>query len=820
MDERKEYVESESDDSFINIDFRKLLADVVRYWWVFLITIAIAVTAVKLYHRYHTPVYRSSMTIIIDESGNGSSSSAQSNLMEGFALSSGMRNLENQVAILGSYALVRQTVEQMNLLVSYYNKGRIHDVQMYRPGNFVVVMDSTHAQLIGTKIHFDCIDEDSFRLYFETENPVFYDYKNETSVSVKIDDDDSDRKLAFSGRFRYGEPIVTDWGAFAIVKNPNVKMLSGSYYFVFNRLDAIVAGFMSSYSVGYNGSSSSSLVTLSVTGTIPERNNDFLNILSKTFLQRNLQQKNQIADNTIAFITEQLSFLSDSLLNVGTQLSAYKISNDLQLGASEKGRAIFDEMKRYESEVQEQEVTKAYYKYLRSYFSNDQVFDSVIAPASYNTQSTILSQQLSSIIELNSERLSYQESYGKASNPVSVEMNSKLQIARNTLLHSIDSHIEMTDQNISEIKARLSDLNEELSKLPETERIMLSLDRKFTLNNEVFNYLLRKRSESQIQKASNTSDHKILDAPMNRGVISSSASKHLLTAVALAIILPLLFFVLRQILDTRIRTIEDLKNKVRLPFLGSLLSNEKDSSLVVLRYPKSVQSEGFRQLRTKIQFMISQCNETPVVAVSSSVSGEGKTYTSFNIATAFALNGKRTLLLGFDLRRPGLAKMIGGDHPIGLADYIADNRSIDEVTVQITKNLYVIPGGTIPPNPSELIDSERTTELFETIKMEYDIIFVDTPPMGIVTDGFQLLRKSDALVFVVRQDYTEKDVLSYTLEQLKGEDFKNVGIVLNDVNGTRSRYKYSHYGYKNYGYGKVYGKYGYGYGYGYGYYSE
>lgn len=783
-----------NEQSGLNIDFRKLLADVLHYWWAFVLAALLAVVAVKVYHRYRLPLYVSQLSLIIDDSDKAPSTTtvSEQSMMSGFMLSSGMRNLNNQVAILSSYTLVSSAVDKLGGCVSYYREGRIRDAELYDPAEFRVVMDSTHQQLVGVDMHIDSVGPTSYRLRVKAECGYTYNYKKRTMSEEAL------RDLDFEGIYEYGEPVITDWCAFAVQRNGDMPKAT---YVRFNTMESLVNFYRAGYSVEYDDKSSSSVVTLSFVGTHQQRNNDFLNTIAKTFISSNLNQKNQMAENTIAFIGEQLSYLSDTLLNIGTQLSSFRAANDLQQPVSSKGTQLFGELQEYDRDREEEQMKKSYYVYLEKYFTSDSLFTGVIAPAVFDTKSASITKQLQDIMQLNTQRQSYQDIYGTSNNPSVREMMSKLQIARSTLLHSIVSHKALCDANIKDIEAKMDECRAKLNLLPETERKLLGIDRKFNLNNDVFTFLLRKRSEAEIQKASNMSDHKIIDYAMSNGSISTSEAKHRTLAVCGVVGLLVGLLVVRQLLDNKMRTLDDLKKLTDKPVIGSLLSNNKDHQQVVLSYPKSVQAEAFRMLRTKIDFLTPNI-ASPVIAISSSISGEGKTFCAFNIASVFSISGRRTMLLGFDLRKPSLANMVGKDNEMGLSDYIVGHASLDDVVMHVGDNLDVIFGGTIPPNPSELIDSDRTRDLMTKLRAEYDIIFIDTPPMGIVTDAYQLLAYSDALIFVVRQDYTERDVLQTTLEGLEEHGFKNVAIVLNDVNSKKARYISNGY------------KYGYGYGYG------
>lgn len=807
----------EEEDSLFRIDYKKLISDVIKLWWLFVITLLIAFVGIKFYHRYAVPVYSSTISVIVDELGAAQASS-QNSMIDGFMLSPAMRNIDNQVAVLGSWTVVRRAVEKMGIYVSYYQHGRISTHELYGRNNpLCVVMDSTQYQPINVPFSILVIDSAHYRLKVETEGMTLYNYATGSTSGIG-------KEIIWENEFAFGEPVVTPWCAFTLHRIGQLNQ--PEYSFRFHNPMELVARMKNSMSIIRDEKSSSSVVSIVKNGTCVAKDLDFLNTIAKMFIDDNLNQKNLMAENTIRFIDEQLRFLGDTLMDIGTQLSSFRTMHGLQQSVSAKGSSLFSEMQEYEKNIQKARIELAYYEYLKRYFSSDSVLAGVIAPAIYETQSPVIETQINEIVKLNSEKQAYQDTYGMPVNPATKEILAKLHISRNTLLRSIESQKAMVQGTINDNTAKYETLRREMNSLPETERIYLGIDRKFSLNNDVYNFLLRKRSESQIQKASSTSDHKILDPAMSLGCISPNVKRNQTMAFALAIILPLGFILLRQILDGKIRTEDDIQHITSLPIVGQIQNNYKDSPMVVLEYPKSMLSEMFRRMRTRLDFMtVSATDGTPVIGVSSTMSGDGKTFCSVNIASVYAISGKRTVCVGFDMRRPGMSSLLKLEGHLGLSNYLAGGCQLNDIIVNFADNLDVIPAGDIPPNPAELIQSPTCTSLMETLKRTYDVIVLDTPPMGLVSDAYVLAKYMTTLVFIVRQDYTLREPFGNTVSSFEAEGFRNVALVFNDMNSKNSRYGYG-YGYGRYGkygkYGKGYGgKYGYGYSdHAHGYYSD
>ena len=799
MRNEEDVIETTNDDSFA-IDPKRVALAALHFWWVFAITIVVGMVAVTIYHRYKTPVYSSTISIIIDDE-NARTPVKDQAIMTGFMLNPGLQNMENQLAILRSWTMVRKAIQRLDFYISYYNQGRFKATETYRP-SVHVVMDSTHVQMLNMPISIDIKDSTSYVLSFSTSDPV-RTHVYSTGVDSVMFDDGEEHK--YSKRHKFGEPVVMPWGAFSVVNPKN--QTEGEMLFVFRHPEQVVASYQNLLNVSMNPKSNSTIATLTINGTNSQKLNQFLNTLVETYIADNLNQKNQIASNTIRFIEDQLGFISDSLRLAGSQLSDFRTQHGLQQTVSSKGEALFKEVQDYEAQIRTLDVYLNYYHYLEQYFSNDSVLSGVIAPAMFDTKSPVISTQLNQIMSINSDRMSYQDTYGSASNPASSEIMSRLQIAKNTLMQSVSSHIRMVCDNRADLMAKVDECNERLFALPETERELLGIERKYNLNNEVYNFLLRRRSESQIQKASNTADHKIIDPAMTIGIISPQKGRDRMIVLVLAIALPLGLIVLQQWLDTKVRTSDDVKS-TGCPILCEVTQNDKLTSRVVLEHPKSLIAEAYRRLRSRLAFMVRDV-KTPVIVVSSTMAGEGKTFSAFNIASIYAFSGKKTVLIGMDMRRPGMSKIVDIEKSEGLSSYLAGSCALADITEQHGDNLFIVHAGIIPPNPAELIMSDRCKTLFDELRQTYDVIIVDTPPMGIVSDAYMVARVADVLVFVVRQDYTDRTMMKETLASLKAEGIERVGLLFNDVKKSSMGYgKYGRYG--KYGYGKYYGRH-YGY---------
>jgi capsular exopolysaccharide synthesis family protein len=359
--------------------------------------------------------------------------------------------------------------------------------------------------------------------------------------------------------------------------------------------------------------------------------------------------------------------------------------------------------------------------------------------------------------------------------------------------------IANTEKKKRSIQDEILVYDAEFSTLPESESEYSGIFREFKLRESLFTYLLEKRAEAGIARASNVSDNTILDYAKKGTLVFPKKQQNYGLAILLGFLIPFGFVIVRDIFDDRIKDQRDLKKHFMIPQLGIVGFSEKDTNMVVLEHPKSAVAESFRSLRSAITYLASGKN-TKKILVTSSVSGEGKTFTSLNLASVMALGSKKTVVVGGDLRRPKLAAYFGESDKIGLSTYLIGKAEADKIILKTDyENLWFVPSGVIPPNPAELLQTPKLKEFLAYLESQFDVIIFDTPPMGLVSETIDLMRLFDINIYVVRQNYTVKDHLVMINDLFNNKQVKNVYGVFNGI--TNSGYHYEGY---NYGYGNTY----------------
>jgi tyrosine-protein kinase Etk/Wzc len=354
-------------------------------------------------------------------------------------------------------------------------------------------------------------------------------------------------------------------------------------------------------------------------------------------------------------------------------------------------------------------------------------------------------------------------------------------------------------------------LNEsDINRLPSTEKTFVTIQRQFDLNNTIYTYLLEKRAESGIARASTLPDNRIIDSPQLKGLVKPKTRKNLMIALVLGLLIPGVVIALIDFFNNRVIDKKDVTLKTKVPVIGYISHSESKNEIVVVENPGSALAESFRSLRTSLKYF-ANANEVMVITVSSTVSSEGKTFISINLAAIMAMLGKKVLLIGLDLRKPRINRILEFDKSPGMSSYLIGNCEYSEIIKETQiENLYYVPSGPTPPNPAELIEKELLSTFMDRAKKDFDYIIIDTPPVAIVTDALLVARFADVNLFIVRQRYSSCNTLEL-IEQLHNHgQLKNMAIVLNDISLS---------GY--YGYGLRYGyRSGYGYSYGTSYYGS
>jgi capsular exopolysaccharide synthesis family protein len=775
-----------------NIDIKRYISLFLSNWYWFAAALFLSLTLAYGINRYSQKIYTVSATLLIKDDQMGNMRSNASSVIPGGDIFRSQQNLNNEMGILKSFSLNYSVMKELNdFHLAYVAVGKrgIVESMMYKNCPITVVYDSLENQPKNFKVEITILDEEKYRI-------------------------EIDGKLNINKIQKFGERFKERGFDFIIERKAqfdfiNLEDQSKKFYFYFKDPAILASQYRSKLTV-QPMVKDATLVTLSVSGSVPEQEGDYLNKLMSEYISYGVDNKNLTADSTIKFIDLQLRLISDSLSAAEENLENFRMKNSF-IDLSKEGLLIQNRLVKFENEKTSFELQKQYYDYLSEYLNIRNSTGTIISPSIMGISDPVL-------IKLVNEFSTYQKELERigfsivGDQPAVTLLQKQIAETRESLKENVRNAIANLRQFISESENKISGVETEISRLPSTERKLINIQRKFDLNNTVYTYLLEKRSESGIARASNVSDNRIIDLASGYSsvLIKPRTRINNIMALILGLIIPMILLLLIDFFNNKVIDKKDIERKTKTPIIGYISHSESKNEIPVIEKPGSSLAESFRSVRTALKYYVRN-NEVPVIAVTSTISSEGKTFISINLAAITAMLGKRVLIIGLDLRKPRINKVFEFEDSPGMSNYLSGNCGYEEVIKQTQiKNLFYAPSGPIPPNPAELLDTEQMNKFIERAKKEFDIVIIDTPPVAIVTDTLLLAPYVNVNLFIVRQRYTSRNTLEM-IEQLNNQgELKNLAIIINDISLS---------GY--YGYGMRYGyTHGYGYSYGYNYYNR
>jgi len=786
--------EFQINDVHSTFDIKGFLFKLMRYWPLFLISLAIAFGIAYYINVRKLPVYQMANIISIKDDQNPFFTS---NTSLTFNWGGTTDKVNSAVIILKSRTHNEKVVERLQYYLNYAREGDYQQVDGYKQTPFFVEIDATQPQLLNKQLKIVFKDSVTFTVSsdFKAQNNRLQNYQTKEVSSVFVPAEN------FEKEYKLGEKIALPFFNATLFPNREIRVVPGTpFYISFSNFDDVVKEFIGisvqPESVG------SSILRLRLVGMNKYKLVDYLNTSVAVLSEDMLERKNLFATKTIQFIDSSLTNKSKELVGLEDELNQFKNKNaiyDLNVEGSE----INDRLN--ELDIKEDEINREinYYNVLEDYLIRKSDYRNVPAPSVAGISEGSIVAGVGRIVGLAEQRNRLQYSY-KDGAPIFADIDRQIDAVKVVLLENITSSKGLKNQERASINTDIGKYESEIRKLPKEQQELLKIERRYNLSQGAYTFFLSKQSEAKLVKAANVSDVLVIDHAKDTGggKVGPNTQLNYMLAVLFGFLLPFFTVFLRVFFDTKVHGIKDIERLSKIPILGVIGENRGESNLAVLSKPKSSIAESFRALRSSLQFIYKKQNieGTKTVLVTSSVSGEGKTFASMNIASVFALSEKRTLLLGLDLRKPKIFGDFDINNDIGIVNYLINDASLEAI-IQKTHmpHLDVITSGPIPPNPSELLMTERMGELFEILKKDYDYIILDTPPLGLVADSLELVKYADATVYMVRQNYTKKDMFGLINEKYKSGEIGNISFVLNFFQE------------KGKGYGYGYGSYGNGY---------
>ena len=780
-----------------NFDFKAFFTKILGHWPWFLISLAIAFTIAYQINVRKQKIYGVSTTIAYKEENNPFFTANTSLVFNWGGTSDQVQTLMTTIKSRSHNEMV---VKELNYYIEYLRQGKYNIEDAYGEVPFYINIDKNIPQLTEQLINIKFVSPNEYEIAINFEEPSISLLNYTTEVASKTTVPVGE----FKKRYKIGEQVALPFLHWKLELTNNPGLYEGSTHLV--RLANFNQTVKDYKEIEIEtDAKGGAILVLNLQGTNKARMVDYLNGTIKALMNRQLRDKNQFATNTIRFIDSTLVAMEGQLKNTEDELKNF--SKDKNIFEVELGGAKISD-KISDLDLQKDLLSRklAYYNTLKTYLVNSVDYAKLPAPSVAGIEDPNIIANVSKLTSLSAERseMKYVLKNDKKFKDFDIQMDA----LKSVLLENISSAKGSIQYDLDMINKKIGFAESSIRKLPEQQQELVKINRKYDLNKNVYNSFLEKRSEANIVRAANLSDIQFIDPAKDTGggLLGPKTNINYILALFLGLLIPLIMVFSMTILDSTIKNTEDIIKMTKIPILGVVGKKIHKSNLAVFEKPKSALAESFRAVRSSLQFLYKQQQAgTKTLMLTSSVSGEGKTFCSMNIATVFALSEKKTVIVGLDLRKPKIFDDFNIENTTGVVNYLIGQKTLDEITHHThIPYLDVIPSGPIPPNPSELIMGESMKKMIEELKLKYNYIILDTPPVGLVSDALELTAFCDATLYVVRQNVTRKEMLSLVNNKHKRGELHNISIVFN---GFEHKAKYGN-------------AYGYGYGYGYGNYAN
>ena len=773
-------------DDFIRI--QDLFHTVISKWYWFVMSLLAALALVVLYLMVTPPTYTRSASILIKDDSKGASAGSIAGF-DDLGIFKTNTNVNNELLTLKSPTLMREVVMRLDLDKRYIVKQRLRKVDLYKESPVLVTFKEHNEQ----SLQFDMVLGPGGKL-------KLFNFVR------------SGEKIAGEVEGSFSDTIATPVGVLMVTPTPLYSEMSGysEIYFTKGNLQSVVNGYSNALQAVL-GTKESTVINLTIKNSSRRRAEDILNTLIAVYNEEWMNDKNRIAVSTSRFINDRLNLIESELGTVDEDISSFKSEHILPDVQAVSGMYL-SQYAESGKELLELNNRLSIAENIRRNLSVES--DDRLLPANSGVDNSNLERQISEYNALVLRRNSLLANSSER-NPLVIDMTQSLADMKQAVIRSVDNLIASLHTQIANVKRQESRVTGQIASNPNQARYLLSVERQQKVKEALYLYLLQKREENELSQAFTAYNTRVITPPY--GSLNPTEPRRpflLLVALMAGILLPLIFFMAKERMNTTVRGRKDLEG-MTVPFVGEIpmyrkgrrrgwIKEENIREIVVKEKNRNIINEAFRVVRTNLEFMAKKEGKAKVIMVTSINAQSGKTFISMNLAAAFAIKGKKVLAIDLDMRKVLLSSYVGSPKP-GIADYLGhqidDWRSII-VQSGSQSNLDVIPVGTIPPNPTELLFDERLEQLIETLSTEYEYIFVDCPPVEIVADTAIVNKLVDMTLFVVRAGLLERALLPEIERFYTGGKLKNMAMILNGTDHENARYGYG-YGYM-YGYGAGY----------------
>ena len=764
---------TQNKEDYVN-EVKSLIATLLNYWYLFLIGIVLCMGITFFIIRLHPPQFKIYSKIIVEDDKNSAAKTLtngmNSDLSSLFDIKS---NAYNEVKVLESKSLLKRVISKLKLNVHVFEKNRLGTTELFNnlPFHFVTIInpDSSRSATFNILVK----DADKFEI---------------TNVKTL-----ADTTAVFD------KPLMWN-GLNFVLKKVNTSPGKG-YKVVLSSVKQSENELSSKFSAALDDKQST-VIDLQLSYGDPARGERILETFMQLYLQNNLADKIRIADSTMKFIDNRLTVVGLELNRVEKSLQEFKINNKIS-DISAQSKVLVESAEDYQKKLNDNEVQLAIANDLKKYVIDGN--NTKVVPSSLITKDMSFGTAINAYNEMLLRREALQLNLVDESAPVK-NLDQQISMARQALLASLENYRNSLQVSESALKKQNSTLNNTIANTPVKQRVYLDYTRQQTLKQDLYLFLLQKREETAISQTATLSNCHILDNA--EGDESPFApNKSLLYSIGLfaGIVLPAAGLGIKGVLSNRINTKSDINSHTDIPLLGEISKNRKGNKLLKEIDPRSLIAEEIRAIRTNLKY-VTDNGKSNVILFTSSMSGEGKSFLSLNLGHTIALSGKKVVLLELDLRKPKLLSYIDASSNYGFTDYmIADDKTnLKELIkpLEFNKNLFLISSGHMPPNPAELLMSEKLKFLIADLRKTFDYVLIDSPPVGQVSDALIIEEYADITCYVIRQNYTYKSQLGIANDLKKSGKVKQLYLIVNDIEVKKNSIT-------GYGYSRGYGSYSY-----------
>lgn len=687
-------------------------------------------------------------------------------------------NIENKIGILQSYTLFRKALNNLNWKVSWHEKKLLYKKELYKNTPFELLIPPNGINAENVRIEIVALNDKQFQVKAVGETNV-----NGFPQSIEI-----------NSIQHFGVPFNNKFFNFTL--NRGNGTIGTIYYLNFNNLNYLTNQYLKKTKISLLDLNAD-LITIMIKGTNKQKETDFINELNKVFIQFGVENKNVSSDNSIEFIDSQLARIQTQLKSAEENFSNYR-RNKQVINLSQEAQLIYQKLEEIENEKYMTQLQIDYYKDLQQYLDDSEKISEMVNPSVIGITDVNLNNMLSKLMDLYRRReiLSYSV---KEKSPSLKILDKEIKITRDGLEETLKNQLKTTESILESAENRYKAIEGRIKQLPETEKELIGIQREFDLNNELYTYLLQKRAEASISKASIAPEVQVIDPALveSSTQVGPSLVKNVGAGAVCGLCLPFIFITITSFFNTKIESREEVERNSNVAVLDGVIKHKYKDKLPIIAHPRSGIAESFRGIKTNINTLL-QASGTKIIAVNSLIPGEGKSFVASNLSVTIAKSGNKVLLVGADLHKPTLHKIFKVRESSGLSNYLKAEKKPEEIISPTeVEGLQMIQAGPASENPSELLNNDRFRDLLEICKNNFGYIVIDNAPTMLIPDTLTINKLSDISLFVLRMNYSNKEQINQ-INKIVEFNKLHAAIVLN---GTPDH---------GYGYGKKYWKKGYG----------